>query len=251
MKVLLSVLIILNLIVIWFFIIKGNVRFSFGADKKKIQAEAITRLPTEYEEIKKEISETKDEVESLVPKSVIRVDELRKVVSEILPDMVKNEVAEALHESDVEFDDSPYEPIKKKFKPVDDIDKAFTDERVATPATGQQAAQAEDDESVPAFDELDRSLKIISDKKATPEQKAHALKVAVTLEDSNIIVALPEPLHSQLVDMFSEYHAKEIDSNFQTEEEVIVPVNNPKPKKTVRTPQKIPDDIKDFNPSNY
>lgn len=34
MKVLLSVLIILNLIVIWFFIIKGNVRFSFGADKK-------------------------------------------------------------------------------------------------------------------------------------------------------------------------------------------------------------------------
>ncbi len=136
MKVLLSVLIILNLIVIWFFIIKGNVRFSFGADKKKIQAEAITRLPTEYEEIKKEISETKDEVESLVPKSVIRVDELRKVVSEILPDMVKKEVAEALHESDVEFDDSPYQPIKKKFKPVDDIDKAFTDERVATPATG-------------------------------------------------------------------------------------------------------------------
>ena len=35
MKVLLSVLIILNLIVIRFFIIKGNVRFSFGADKKR------------------------------------------------------------------------------------------------------------------------------------------------------------------------------------------------------------------------
>lgn len=52
--------------------------------------------------------------------------------------MVKKEVAEALHESDVEFDDSPYEPIKKKFKPVDDIDKAFTDERVATPQQGSK-----------------------------------------------------------------------------------------------------------------
>ena len=38
------------------------------------------------------------------------------------------------------------------------------------------------------------------------------MKVAVSVQDSNIVVALPEPLHTQLVDMLADFNAKEIDS---------------------------------------
>lgn len=254
MKVLLSILIIVQLVMIWFFFIRGNVRFTFGPDKEKAQTSYDLSLPEVAEKTVEPLvteEEVKNEESELVPKSTIRVDELKQALKEVLPEVlpqeVKKQVAEALNEKDTEFDDT-IAVARRKFQAVENIDKAFEDNRDSS-LEGQIPAPPEDDETVPAFDDLDKSLKIISDKNATPEQKQNAMKVAVSVQDSNIIVALPEPLHSQLVDMLADYNAKEADSveSESTDSVKEVKVAKVKPKTT----KKLPDNISDFNPADF
>lgn len=267
MKTLLTILIILQLVIIWFFFIKGNVRFTFGPEKTEPQSKVDISLPGEPDEVIETIeieSEDKKEETELVPKSTIHVEELKQalmdVLPEVLPQEVKKQVAEALNEKDTEFEDT-FSSARRKFKAVDNIDKAFEDDRDST-LEGQTPAPPDDDDSVPAFDDLDKSLRIISNKNATPEQKHHALKVAVSVQDSNILVALPEPLHSQLVDLFADYSAQEFDS---VESESTVsdgsapPLDSSKtsdddkatPKLKAKVSKKLPSDIGDFNLSDF
>jgi len=240
MKTLLVILIILQLAVLWFFILKDNVTISFRHPQDFVQPPVDLSLPDE----KKEVDEPEN---GIVPKSVIRLEDLQNTVEKLVDDRL----AERLNEKDVEFDDS-----KSKFKAVKDVDKAFEDNRTDTLADGQSAAAPEDDEAVPDFETLNNSLKVISDKNATSEQKAHAMNVAVSIEDSNIIVALPEPLHSQLMNSIAEYNASAIDSDSEdseTDKPLKDKETDVKRKLTLRSksPQKLPDDIKDFNPANY
>lgn len=240
---------------IWFFFIKGNVKFTFGANKEKIQT-TIEMPSPEGSDMKVDPMETESKSEKqdseLVPKSTIRVDVLRQALKEVLPEVlpqeVKKQVAEILHEKDTEFDDT-MEAARRKFQAVENIDKAFEDNRDSS-LEGQTPAPPEDDETVPAFDDLDKSLKIISDKNATPEQKHNAMKVAVSVQDSNIIVALPEPLHSQLVDMLADYNAKEADSE-ESEFTEKVKENKPATKIQSKVAKKLPDNISDFNPADF
>lgn len=254
MKALLTILIILQLVMIWFFFIKGNVKFTFGANRERIQTSFELPLPEEsdikVDPVEQE-SKSKQQESELVPKSTIRVDELKQALKEVLPEVlpqeVKKQVAEALSEKDTEFDDT-IAAARRKFQAVDNIEKAFEDNRDSS-LEGQTPAPPEDDETVPAFDDLDKSLKIISDKNASPEQKHNAMKVAVSVQDSNIIVALPEPLHSQLVDMLADYNAKEVDSNElesadSLKEEKVAKVKT-------KTAKKLPDNISDFNPADF
>lgn len=255
MKGLLICIVILNLVLVWAFVLKGNVKFTFGASRQNVDAHLSAKAPDEEEK-----KETKTEAAQwLVPHSTINLSDLRQALNDVLPGMVKKEVAECLHEKEVEFDDTakqkeePFVP-HKSFKPVDDIDKAFEDDRTEGPAEGQTPALPDDsDESVPDFNELDKSLKIISDKDATPEQRNGAINVAVSVADSNIIVALPDPLHTQLLDIFAEYNAQEIDA--AEEEAKESEAKSAKDKSALRSklkqPKKIPDKLEDFNPSDF
>lgn len=255
MKGLLVCIVILNLILVWAFVLKGNVKFTFGANRQNVDAHLSAKTPNEDEK-----EETKTETaQSLVPHSTINVSDLRQALNDVLPGMVKKEVAECLHEKEVEFDDSekhkeePFVP-GKKFRPVDDVNKAFEDDRTEGPADGQTPAPPDDnDEAVPDFNELDRSLKIISDKNATPEQKNGAINVAVSVADSNIIVALPDPLHTQLLDIFAEYNAQEIDAaeDKTDEHEAQSKADKSAIKRKLKQPKKIPDNLEDFNPSDF
>lgn len=255
MKALLTILIILQLVMIWFFFIKGNVKFTFGANRERIQTSFELPLPEESDkkvDPMEQVSESEKQGSELVPKSTIRVDELKQALKEVLPEVlpqeVKKQVSEALSEKDTEFDDT-IAAARRKFQAVENIDKAFEDNRDSS-LEGQTPAPPEDDETVPAFDDLDKSLKIVSDKNAIPEQKHNAMKVAVSVHDSNIIVALPEPLHGQLVDMLADYNAKEVDSD-ESESTEKVKENRPATKIQSKAVKKLPDNISDFNPADF
>ena len=264
MKVLLTIVIILQVMIIWFFFIKGNVRFTFGPEKTNTPTKVDISLPDEPDKVTEPLeieSECQKEEPELVPKSTIHVEELKQALKEVLPDVlpqeVRKQVSEVLTEKETEFDDT-FTAAKRKFMAVEDIDKAFEDYRDSS-LEGQTPAPPEDDDSVPAFDDLDKSLRIISDKNATPEQKHHALKVAVAVQDSNILVALPEPLHSQLVDMFADYSAHEFDSDEPTSSDSANPSDSSKasgddkssPKLKAKSPKQLPTDIGDFNLSDF
>lgn len=251
MKILLTILIILQLVVIWFFFLKGNVKFSLPGHRNKNQPPVSAEMTIdESEKPDKELAP--DEETELVPKSTIKIEDLRHALSDVLPDVlpaiVKEQVAEILHEQEVEFDDKGL-PGKR----IIDINKAFEDNRIEGIAEGHIPAPIEDeDDSVPDFNELDRSLRIISDKDATKEQKEHAMRIAVSVQDSNIVVALPEPLHTQLVDMLADFNAKEIEAEQANEKSEIPNSTTQSPvKHKVKSPKKIPDNIEDFNPSEY
>lgn len=267
MKVLLTILIILQVVIIWFFFVKGNVRFTFGPEKVNTPAVVDISLPEEHDKVTEQVeleSEDQKEESELVPKSTIHVEELKQALKEVLPEVlpqeVKKQVAEALNEKDTEFEDT-IAAARRKFKAVENIDKAFEDNRDSS-FEGQTPAPPEDDDSVPAFDDLDKSLRIISDKNATAEQRHHAMKVAVSVQDSNILVALPEPLHSQLVDLFADYSAQEFDSDESesiASEDSTAPSDSSKtsgddkstPKLKAKPPKHLPMDIGDFNLSDF
>lgn len=264
MKVLLTIVVILQVMIIWFFFIKGNVRFTFSPERSEPQTKVDISLPGEPDEVVETMemeSEYKKEEVELVPKSTIHVEELKQALKEVLPEVlpqeVRKQVSEVLNEKETEFDDT-FAAAKRKFKAVEDIDKAFEDNRDSS-LEGQIPAPPEDDDSVPAFDDLDKSLRIISDKNSTPEQRHHALKVAVAVQDSNILVALPEPLHSQLVDLFADYSAHEFDSDESTSADSAIPSDSSKtsgedkssPKLKVKTLKQLPTDIGDFNLSDF
>ena len=252
MKILLTILIILQLVVIWFFFLKGNVKFSLPYEREKKPNPSQTEYPVKN--IRQQEIVAEPEEEELVPKSTIKIEDLRQALSDVLPDVlpgiVKDKVAEIMHEQEVEFDDSSK---KSSDIQVSDIEKAFEDNRIEGIAEGQTPAPSDNEyDSVPDFNELDNSLRIISDTNATEEQKANAMKVAVSVQDSNIVVALPEPLHTQLVDMLADFNAKEIDS-YESRENSETPVTAQKhpAKHRLKSPKKIPDNIKDFNPREY
>lgn len=248
MKILLTILIILQLIVIWFFFLKGNVKFTFPGNLNNIQTPDSNESPIDESEKSGKKADPFEDTE-LVPKSTIKIEDLRHALSDVLPDVlpgiVKEQVAEILHEQEVEFDENLAN------KRITDINKAFEDNRIEGIAEGHIPAPIEDeDDSVPDFNELDRSLRIISDKDATKEQKEHAMQVAVCVQDSNIVVALPEPLHTQLVDMLADFNAQEIEQ--QDEKSETPDSTHEKPvKHKIISPKKIPDNIEDFNLSEY
>lgn len=253
MKILLTILIILQLVVIWFFFLKGNVRFSLPCEREKKPAQSQNEIPVNNIK-KQEIVKGLHEEDDLVPKSTIKIKDLRQALSDVLPDVlpgiVKEQVAEIMREQEVEFDDAPKESSGMR---VSDIDKVFEDNRIEEIADGQIPAQIEnEDDSVPDFNELDKSLRIISDRNATEEQKDNAMKAAVSVQDSNIVVALPEPLHTQLVDMLADFNAKEIDSyeNRESSESSETTLKH-HAKHRLKSPKKIPDNIEDFNPREY
>lgn len=267
MKTLLTILIILQLVIIWFFFIKGNVRFSFGPEKTEPPALVDISLPDELDKVVETTemeSEDKMEETELVPKSTIHVEDLKQALKEVLPEVlpqeVKKQMVEVLNEDDTEFEDT-FTAARRKFKAVENIDKAFEDNRDSS-LEGQTPASPEDDDSVPAFDDLDKSLRIISDKNVTAEQKRHAMNVAVSVQDSNILVALPEPLHSQLVNLFADYSAQEFDSEeseSNVSEDSTLPSDSSKTsggdkskaKLKVKPTKQLPSDIDDFNLSDF
>lgn len=253
MKILLTILIILQLVVIWFFFLKGNVRFSLPCEREKKPVKSQNEIPVNNIKKQEIVTDVPDEDE-LVPKSTIKIKDLRQALSDVLPDVlpgiVKEQVAEIMREQEVEFDDASKESSDIR---VSDIDKAFEDNRIEGIAEGQIPAPIDnEDDSVPDFNELDKSLRIISDRNATEEQKANAMKVAVSVQDSNIVVALPEPLHTQLVDMLADFNAKEIDSYENRESsEIYETASKHHAKHKLKSPKKIPDNIEDFNPREY
>lgn len=253
MKLLLTILIILQLVVIWFFFLKGKVKISLPCEREKKSVLPQIELPVNNIQKQEIVSEITDE-DGLVSKSTIKIKDLRQALSDVLPNVlpgiVKGQVAEIMLEHEVEFDNTSKIPSDIR---VSDINKAFEDYRIEEIAEGHTPAPIDnEDDSVPDFNELDSSLRIISDKNATEEQKTNAMKVAVSVQDSNIVVALPEPLHTQLVDMLADFNAKEIDSyeNRENSETTETEPNHPS-KHKLKSPKKIPDNIKDFNPREY
>lgn len=253
MKILLTILISLHLVVIWFFFLKGNVKFSLPFEREKKSVQSQIKLLANNIKNQEMVNETEEE-DGLVPKSRIKIKDLRHALSDVLPNVlpgiVKGQVAEIMLEHEVEFDDGSNTTPEIR---VSDIDKAFGDNRIEGIAEGQIPAPIDnEDDSVPDFNELDNSLRILSDISATEEQKASAMKVAVNVQDSNIVVALPEPLHTQLVDMLADFNAKEIDSS-ENRENSKTSENAPKHpnKHWLKSPKKIPDNIEDFNLREY
>lgn len=230
-------MLIFNILALWEMVKGGLVKFNPSATPDGKQPE--TEKPPECVE--------KFQQPLVVPNN-IDVGQLKAALAEVIPAMVRKEVDEIIHEKDVTFD-SPKMP--DKFKPVDDIDKAFEDCRDGGLSESTPVVPDGEDDAIPDFNEVDSALNIISDREATPQQKAQAMNVAVCLEDSNIIVALPEPLHSRLVEMLATAKAAEIEGEGDAEH--IVTVIEPENKKphNVSAPKAIPDDIEDFNPLEF
>lgn len=239
MKILVALLLVSNLAVIWLFFLRGNVRFNYGKRNDAVQAE--------LEIMETERSDDHLSDESLVEKSTIKISELRSAVAEILPAMVKDEVKEYLQESDTEFDDE-FHPSRHRFKPVDNVEKAFEDIRTEGPAEGQPVAQGEDDDTIPAFDDLDKGMRTIKDPSANDEEKKQAVNAMLSIEGTNLVMALPEPLHSKFINLITSYTAAQIDKEEKTvSQEASSKEVSPKSRKT----KPLPDNIKDFNIRDY
>lgn len=243
MKVLLTLLLLSNVAIIWFFFLRGNVRINFGKNKDEVHAE-----------MKINTSGTGDAApqddEDLVPKSTVRIEDIRAAVAGMLPGMVRSEVKEYLNEKDTEFDDTPRHTDTtvtadnaapgRRFEAEKDIDKAFEDHRLEGPAEGQTAAPADDDGDGISFDELNKGLTTLKDSTATAQEKRAAVKALLSVEGTNLVVSLPEPLHSNFRDMLTDYAAGQIDAAENTEK---TRANVPKPKAA----KGVPDNIEDFN----
>lgn len=243
MKVLLTLLLLSNVAIIWFFFLRGNVRINFGKNKDEVHAE-----------MKIDTSGTGDvapqDDEDLVPKSTVRIEDIRAAVAGMLPGMVRNEVKEYLNEKDTEFDDTPRHTdttvtaenavTGKRFEAEKDIDKAFEDHRLEGPAEGQTAGPADDDGDGISFDELNKGLTTLKDSTATVQEKRAAVKALLSVEGTNLVVSLPEPLHSNFRDMLTDYAAGQIDAAEDAEKKK---ADIPKPKAA----KSVPDNIEDFN----
>lgn len=251
MKFLLVLILITNIVIIWVFFIRGNVRFNIDREKDGVRAEMEITAETQ-EKTPESVSD-----ESLVTKSTIHISEIRSAVADMLPGMVKEEVQVIFQEKDVVFDDD-YKAHKSsdsipdsRFKPVKDVDKAFEDNRTEGPAEGQEVAPDEDDESVPSFDDLDRNMKTLKDDKATPHEKSNAVGAMLSVDGTNLVMSLPEPLHSNFINLIADYTAKQIDGEEEkeatTKSESTTPKTTPKPKKA----KELPDSIADFRIRDY
>lgn len=249
MKFLLVLILITNIVIIWVFFIRGNVRFNIDREKDGVRAE-VGITSDAQENIPESVSE-----ESLVPKSTIHISEIRSAVADMLPGMVKEEVQVIFQEKDVVFDDDykaqkSSDPIPdSRFKPVNDVDKAFEDNRTERPAEGQEVAPGEDDENVPSFDDLDRNMKTLKDEKATAQEKSHAVGAMLSLEGTNLVMSLPEPLHSNFINLIADYTAKQIDGEEEKTTAKTTHAHAPtvKPKKA----KELPDSIDNFRISDY
>lgn len=237
MKVMLVLLLITNLAIIWFFFLRGNVRFNINREKDAVHAEVEIQTPQSDNQQKQ------PETEELVPKSTIHIEDIRAAVADMLPGMVKNEVQEFLQEKDTVFDDLPIK--KQTFTAVEDVEKAFEDNRTEGPADGQESAPGEDDDSVPAFDELDKGLSTLKDKTASKEEKAKAVSAMLSVDGTNLVMSLPEPLHSNFLNMIADYNAQLIDGDDDKPAEKEKPI--PKPKKA----KEVPDSIENFRISDF
>lgn len=247
MKFLLVLILITNIVIIWVFFIRGNVRFNIDREKDGVRAEM--EITTEAQEKTPEAVSD----ESLVTKSTIHISEIRSAVADMLPGMVKEEVQIIFQEKDVVFDDD-YKARKSsapsqtpRFKPVNDVDKAFEDNRTEGPAEGQEAAPGEDDESVPSFDDLDRNMKTLKDDKATPQEKNNAVGAMLSVDGTNLVMSLPEPLHSNFINLIADYTAKQIDGEEEKVSQKSTSASPAKPKKA----KELPDSIDDFRISDY
>ncbi len=243
MKILLTLLLLSNVAIIWFFFLRGNVRINFGKNKDEVHAE-----------MKINTSGTGDAApqddEDLVQKSTVRIEDIRAAVAGMLPGMVRSEVKEYLNEKDTEFDDTLQHPDTtvtadnaapgKRFEAEKDIDKAFEDHRLEGPAEGQTAAPADDDGDGISFDELNKGLTTLKDSTATAQEKRAAVKALLSVEGTNLVVSLPEPLHSNFRDMLTDYAAGQIDA---AEDAAKKKTDIPKPKAA----KSVPDNIEDFN----
>ena len=247
MKSLLVLILITNIVIIWIFFIRGNVKFNIDREKDRVRAEMEIKADSP--------TETPDNEYALVTKSTIHISEIRAAVADMLPGMVRNEVHEALQEKDTEFDDdykarhTPDTASTSRFTAVKDVNKAFEDNRTEGPAEGQEAAPAEDDESIPAFDELDRNLKTLKDGNATEQEKSNAVGAMLSVDGTNLVMSLPEPLHSNFINLIADYTAKQIDGEETkvSESKSEKPKPKPKPKKA----KELPDSIDDFRISDY
>lgn len=237
MKVLLVLLLITNVVIIWFFFLRGNIRFNINREKDSVHAEV------EIQSDQSDVAQEQPKNDELVPKSTIRIEEIRSAIADMLPGMVKNEVQELLQENDTVFDDEGSKT--QRFTAVKDVDKAFEDNRIEGLAEGQEPATGEDDESVPAFDDLDKGLSTLKDTSASKEDKARAVSAMLTVDGTNLVMALPEPLHTNFLNMIADYNAQLIDGEEDKTAEKEMPV--PKPKKA----KELPDSIENFHISDY
>lgn len=243
MKILLTLLLLSNVAIIWFFFLRGNVRINFGKNKDEVHAEMKINAPGTG-------NDAPQDDEDLVPKSTVRIEDIRAAVAGMLPGMVRSEVKEYLNEKDTEFDDTPRHTDTtvtadnavpgKRFEAEKDIDKAFEDHRLEGPAEGQIAAPADDDGDGISFDELNKGLTTLKDSTATAKEKRAAVKALLSVEGTNLVVSLPEPLHSNFRDMLTDYAAGQIDAAEDTEKRK---ADIPKPKAA----KSVPDNIEDFN----
>ena len=251
MKSLLVLILVTNIVIIWIFVIRGNVRLNIDREKNGVRAEMEIGPDAAPKE------ETPENEESLVPKSTIHISEIRAAVADMLPGMVRSEVHEALQEKETEFDDS-YKSRKdsaampeSRFTPVKDVNKAFEDNRTEGPAEGQEPAPPEDDESIPAFDELDKNLKTRKDGNAPEQEKNKAVEAILSVDGTNLVMSLPEPLHSNFVNLIADYTARQIDGEGEKtpskKSETPKSKQIPKPKKA----KELPDSIDDFRISDY
>ncbi len=237
MKVLLVLLLITNVAIIWFFFLRGNVRFNINREKDAVHAEV------EIQTAQSDVAQEQLKNDDLVPKSTIHIEEIRSAIADMLPGMVRNEVKEFLQENDTVFDDEVDK--KHRFTAVKDVDKAFQDDRIEGPADGQEPATGEDDESVPAFDDLDKGLSTLKDKSASKEDKARAVGAMLSVDGTNLVMSLPEPLHTNFLNMIADYNAQLIDGEEDKTAEKEKPA--PKPKKA----KELPDSIDNFHISDY
>lgn len=243
MKILLTLLLLSNVAIIWFFFLRGNVRINLGKNKDEVHAEMKINTTGTGD------AAPQDD-EDLVPKSTVRIEDIRAAVAGMLPGMVRSEVKEYLNEKDTEFDDTPKDTVNsdntanaapgKRFEAEKDIDKAFEDHRLEGPAEGQTAAPADDDGDGISFDELNKGLTTLKDSTATEQEKRAAVKALLSVEGTNLVVSLPEPLHSNFRDMLTDYAAGQIDA---AEDAAKKKADIPKPKAA----KSVPDNIEDFN----
>lgn len=243
MKILLTLLLLSNVAIIWFFFLRGNVRINFGKNKDEVHAEMKINTTGTGD------AAPQDD-EDLVPKSTVRIEDIRAAVAGMLPGMVRSEVKEYLNEKDTEFDDTVRHTGTtvttdnaapgKRFEAERDIDKAFEDHRLEGPAEGQTAAPADDDGDGISFDELNKELTTLKDSTATAQEKRAAVKALLSVEGTNLVVSLPEPLHSNFRDMLTDYAAGQIDAS---EDAAKKKADIPKPKAA----KSVPDNIEDFN----
>lgn len=241
MKILVTLLLVSNLAVLWFYVLRGNVTFSFGKKKN-------TSL-SESENPSVNVGHEPVADENLVKKSTIHLNDLRTAVAKILPAMVHDEVKEYLQEAETEFADEEFRPAKHRFKPVDNIDKAFEDNRTEGPADGQPIAPAEDDESIPAFDDLDKGMRTLKDPTASDSDKKQAVGAMLSIDGTNLVMALPEPLHSNFINLIADYTAKQIDrDDSETASNKARTTTTSSKSKAVKP---LPDKIEDFNIRDY